>query len=72
MSLQTTLLRLDSAGRAQVLSRAPQYITNVEVLNLLNRIDVNRKETIAPTCALLRAFDAVPGVRDQIAAWLRG
>jgi hypothetical protein len=71
MNLYETLMRMNSADRAQFLARAPQYITDSNFLNLLNRIDVNRKDTIGPTCALLRAFDSVPGLRAQLVAWIR-
>ena len=71
MNLFETLMRLDSSGRAQLLNRAPTYISNSDFLNLLNQIDVNRKDTFARTCAQLRAFEAVPDMRPKIAAWLR-
>lgn len=71
MNLYEVLMRLDSAGRAQFLARAPQYITDSNFLNTLNRIDVNRRETIGPTCSLLRSFESVPGVRAQLVAWIR-
>jgi hypothetical protein len=71
MNIFETLTRLDSSGRAQLLGRAQTYITNADFLNTLNSIDVNRKETIVRTCSMLRAFEGVPGLRAQVAAWLR-
>lgn len=71
MNLYETLLRLDPAGRAQLIARAPQYITDAGFLNTLNGIDVNNKATFARTCAMLRAFESIPDMRSKIAAWLR-
>lgn len=71
MNVHDTLMRMTPAGRAEFISRAQQFISNPDFLNTLNRIDINRKETIGPTCVLLRAFDAVPGLRAQLFAWLR-
>ncbi len=71
MNIFEKLNRLDSSGRAQLLARAPNYISDTGFLNTLNSIDVNRKETIARTCSMLRAFEGVPGLRPQVAAWLR-
>jgi hypothetical protein len=71
MNIFETLVRLDSSGRAQLLSRAQNHITDSNFLNTLNGIDVNRKETISQTCKQLRAFEGVPGIRAQVAAWLR-
>ena len=71
MNIYETLIRLDSSGRAQLLARAQNHIKDTNFLNTLNSIDVNRKETIARTCSMLRAFEGVPGLRPQVAAWLR-
>ena len=71
MNLYETLMRLDSSGRARLLARAPTYVSNFDFINLLNNIDVNRKETIGPVCAQLRAFEEIPSMRGMIAAWLR-
>lgn len=71
MNLYETLMRLDSVGRAMLIARAGNYISNSDFLNLLNNIDVNRKQTIAPVCNQLRAFESIPDMRAKIAAWLR-
>ena len=71
MNLFETLNRLDSSGRAQLIARAPQYITDTNFLNMLNMIDVNNKASFARTCSMLRAFEYVPDMRSKIAAWLR-
>lgn len=71
MNLFEKLIRLDSAGRARLLVRAPSYIHDTNFLNLLNSIDINRSETISIVCAQLRQFEAIPGMRAQIAAWIR-
>lgn len=71
MNLFETLNRLDSSGRAQLIARAPQYITDANFLNLLNLIDVNNKASFARPCSMLRAFESVPDMRSKIVAWLR-
>lgn len=71
MNLFEKLNRLDSSGRAQLLSRAPIYITDSNFLNTLNMIDVNNKATFSRACTMLRAFEGVPDMRSKIAAWLR-
>jgi hypothetical protein len=71
MNLYETLLRLDPAGRAQLIARAPTYITNTAFLNTLNGLDVNNRASFARTCAMLRAFESIPDMRSKLAAWLR-
>lgn len=71
MNIFEALVRRDSSARAQLLSRAQNHISDSNFLNTLNGIDVNRKETISLTCSRLRAFEGVPGLRSQVAAWLR-
>ena len=58
--------------RAALIGRAPRYIQNADFINLLNGLPINarRGAELVATVSSLRAFAGIPGLADQVAAWL--
>jgi hypothetical protein len=68
--LYNRLIRMTPPDRAQLMAKAPTYITDAGILNTLNGIDINRKDTFAPVCNSLRAYEADPALARMLAAWV--
>lgn len=68
--LYNRLIRMSVPDRAQLMAKAPTYITDAGILNTLNGIDINRKETFAPVCNSLRAYEADPVLARMLSAWV--
>jgi hypothetical protein len=66
--IQTTILRASPMQRAQLLSSASQYITNTNLTNLLQTVDINNPKKFR--WSMLTAFNAVPGLYNEVKIWV--
>jgi|APCry1669190731_1035312.scaffolds.fasta_scaffold00972_2 hypothetical protein len=64
-------LRAKPAHEAmRLIGSAPRYITDSNLVNLLNQYDFNSRKNDARLIQQLRAFDGVPGLKAQVDTWL--
>jgi hypothetical protein len=64
-------LRAKPAHEAmRLIGSAPRYITDSNLVNILNQYDPNSKKKDVRLIQQLRAFDGVPGLKAQVDTWL--
>ena len=70
MNIVLTLRSKPSHEAARLIGNASQYISDFNLINLLNMYDLNSKKNDAILMRQLVAFAGVPGLKEQISAWL--
>jgi hypothetical protein len=66
-----SILRSKSqAEQARLIGNMRNYITDFQLINLMNSYNINSKLSDNMIQGQLYAFDTVPGLKDQIKAWL--
>jgi hypothetical protein len=64
-------LRSKSVTEAsRLLGFASTYISDRNLVNILNQYDLNHKRNDAQLIQQLHAFAGVPGLKEQVARWL--
>jgi len=64
-------LRSKSQGeQARLIGNMRNYITDFNLINLMNSYDINSNRSDKMLQGQLYSFDTVPGLKDQIKAWL--
>jgi hypothetical protein len=64
-------LRSKSQGeQARLIGNMRNYITDFNLINLMNSYDINSNRSDNMLKGQLYSFDTVPGLKDQIKAWL--
>ena len=73
MSLQIveTLRSVGQAEAARLIGCARNFITNDGLINALNMYDLNNKTGDAMLTRTLLAYAGIPGLKEQVARWLR-
>ena len=66
-----TLRSLGPADAARLIGQAPTYINDSNLINVLNQYDLNSKRNDAQLIRTISAFNGVPGLKEQVARWLR-
>lgn len=56
--------------QARLIGNMRNYITDFNLINLMNSYDINSNRSDKMLQGQLYAFDTVPGLKDQIKAWL--
>ena len=55
---------------ARLIGCASQYITDANLINILNQFDLNNKKNDANIIKQINMFASIPGIKEQVAAWL--
>ena len=64
-------LRSKSVGeQVRLIGSVRTYIQNDNLINLLQNYDYNSKKNDAALASQLSSFSGVPGLKEQVAAWL--
>ena len=66
-----TLRSSGPAEAARLIGSARSFITNDGLINALNLYDLNDKKNDAMLIRTLYAYNSVPGLKEQVAKWLR-
>lgn len=64
------LLRESPASRAHFIGKARQYIQNDNLINLLEKLDVNDMNGTVRFSYQFVAFEGTPGLNQQVTAWM--
>lgn len=65
------LLQRSPIGRARLLGVLTTYVTNMDFVNLMANVDVNKPESIYRWCKLLSAFNSNEPLWREVEDWLR-
>jgi len=65
-----TLRSKGQAEQARLIGNMRNYITDFNLINLMNSYDINSNRSDKMLQGQLYSFDTVPGLKDQIKAWL--
>jgi len=64
-------LRSKSVGeQVRLIGSVRTYIQNDNLINLLQNYDYNSKKNDVALASQLSSFSGVPGLKDQVTAWL--
>ncbi len=66
-----TLRSVDPAEAARLIGSMRSFITNDGLINTMNLYDLNDKKNDAMLIRTLYAYNSVPGLKEQVAQWLR-
>ena len=66
--IRSALTSCNAATRARLIATAPQYITDTNLTNLMQNIDINAPKKF--NYGLFAAFTGVPGILDQLNVWM--
>jgi hypothetical protein len=77
--IRATFLGLRPAERARLLGSVRTFVTNDAFVNAVSNLDINdsdhknarKPNNIFFVAAQLQAFNEVPGLADQVRAWLK-
>ena len=67
-TVRNAMLSASAPRRAQLIASASRHITDNNFVNLLQNIDINAPKKF--NYAMFAAFTSVPGLREQVTAWL--
>jgi hypothetical protein len=59
------------ADAARLIGIAPQFITDSNLINVLNQYDLNSKKNDAQLMRTLQAFAGIPSIKEQVSRWLQ-
>ena len=65
-----TLRSKPQGEQARLIGNMRNYITDFNLINLMNSYDMNSNRTDKMLQGQLHSFDTVPGLKEQIKAWL--
>jgi hypothetical protein len=65
-----TLRSKPPAEQARLIGNMRNYITDFNLINLMNSYDINSNRSDKMLQGQLYSFDTVPGLNEQIKAWL--
>jgi len=65
-----TLRSKGQAEQTRLIGNMRNYITDFNLINLMNSYDINSNRSDKMLQGQLYSFDTVPGLKDQIKAWL--
>jgi len=66
-----TLRSSGPAEAARLIESMRSFITNDGLINTMNLYDLNDKKNDAMLIRTLYAYNSVPGLKEQVAKWLR-
>ncbi len=66
-----TLRRLGAGDAARLIGTAPQFITDSNLINVLNQYDLNNNKNDAQLIRTINLFASIPGLKEQVARWLK-
>lgn len=66
----STLRKLPVGEQVRLLGSVRSYIKDDNLINLLQNYDFNSKKNDAILASQLQAFSGVPGLKEQVSAWL--
>lgn len=70
LNIVQTLRSKPSHEAARLIGSAPQFITDYNLINLLNMYDLNNKKNDGNLARQINMFAGVPGLKEQVAKWL--
>jgi len=65
-----TLRSKGQGEQARLIGNMRNYITDFNLINLMNSYDINSNRSDKMLQGQLYSFDTVPGLKEQIKAWL--
>jgi hypothetical protein len=69
-TIRSAILGASAPTRAAMIGSASKFITDTNLTNLLQNIDINNPKKF--NYSLFAAFNSVPGLRQQVDNWIRG
>jgi hypothetical protein len=70
LNVVSTLRSKSAADVARLINLAPQYVTDMSFVNLLNQYDLNSRENDASLERQFNLYAGNPQVKNQIDKWL--
>lgn len=71
LNIVQTLRGKPAYEAARLIGIAPQHISDMNLVNLLNQYDLNSKKNDAMLIQQLNLFSSIPGMKEQVQKWLR-
>jgi len=66
----STLRKLSVGEQVRLLGSVKNYVKNDNLANLLQNYDINNTTNDKILASQLQAFSGVPGLKEQVAAWI--
>jgi len=66
----STLRKLPVGEQVRLLGSVRTYVKDDNLINLLQNYDLNSKKNDNILASQLQAFSGVPGLKEQVAAWI--
>ncbi len=71
LNIVQTLRSVPAYEAARLIGSAPQFISDTNLINLLNMYDLNNKKNDAMLIRQLNMFASIPGLKEQVQTWLK-
>jgi hypothetical protein len=66
----STLRSKPQGEQARLIGNMRNYITDFNLINLMNSYDINSKKSDNMLQGQLGSFESVPGLKEQVKVWL--